>query len=141
MRVGGRSATAVDESLREVGTVQVFSRFDLVAHTVTIGLASRGLTAARAGRRAGVGADLRPGDVAVLIDDLDGEAAVRWACDLVQHQGVPWLVLTAAPPGPVWDALLRSGADTAILPSTTSLDEVEAALVVLLRGSERVVRC
>jgi DNA-binding NarL/FixJ family response regulator len=119
----------------------VFSSFDLVAHTVATGLASRGLTAVQAGGPDGLvtpaaaAAELRPGDVGVLIDDLNAYAALRWACGLVAQDGASWLVLTAAPPGPIWGALLQSGA-TAILPCTTSLDDVEAALAELFEGGE-----
>ena len=100
MHVGERAAPSTDRdtSQRQARTVRVFSSFDLVAHTVATGLASRGLTAVQAG-------------------------------------GPDGLVTPAAPPGPIWGALLQSGA-TAILPCTTSLDDVEAALAELFEGGE-----
>jgi DNA-binding NarL/FixJ family response regulator len=126
----------------EPATVHVFSRFDLIAQTVAAGLTSRGL---RAHRAECLGTYVEPlsappdearaEDVAVLIDDLEGYAALRWACGLVGQGPAPWLVLTAAPPGPIWGALLQAGA-CAVLPSSTSLEEVERATLRLFRGED-----
>ena len=123
-------------------TVHVFSRFALIAQTVAAGLASRGLQVQRAEcpgpavqPLSTAAVPTRSGDVAVLIDDLAGYAALRWACGLVAHGTAPWLVLTAAPPGPIWGALLQGGA-RAVLPSATSLEQVETAVVAVLRAED-----
>jgi RNA polymerase sigma factor (sigma-70 family) len=48
-------------------------------------------------------------DVALLMSDLDRVELVRGAQTLIEGLNVPWLVLTGAPPGPVWGALYERG--------------------------------
>jgi DNA-binding NarL/FixJ family response regulator len=50
-----------------------------------------------------------PPDVALLMSDLDRVELVRGAQTLIEGLNVPWLVLTGAPPGPVWGALYERG--------------------------------
>ena len=66
-------------------------------------------------------------DVGLLISELDRPARIHAARLVVQSLKVPWLVLTGAPSGPLWGAVLESGA-TLILPTTTTLDEVTVLL-------------
>lgn len=112
----------------------------LVAEAVRAALASRDLQAAvlawpRASAAHGVGAseadgalvsvgDLpRPPDAILLICDLESASLVRQAQMVASLWAVRRILLTGAPPGPVWGALLAYGVDV-VMPTSTSIDEL-----------------
>jgi DNA-binding NarL/FixJ family response regulator len=120
-------------------SVAVASEQALVADAVRASLASRDFqaTALRwpgeqlTGRRRPT---TREGqDVGLLISDLDRWPRLRAASLLVARVPVPWVVLTAAPYGPMWGAMLESGA-CLVLPSTTGFDEICAVVAEVARG-------
>ncbi len=72
-------------------------------------------------------------DVGLLITDVDGWLRLRTARSLIARVPLPWVVLTAAPHGPLWGALLDAGARV-VLPSSTGLRAVRRVLVGVSRG-------
>lgn len=76
-------------------------------------------------------------DVGLLMSDLAPAPRLSEAEHCVTASDLPWLLLTGAPPGPLWGALLDAGV-AAILPSSASLDEVVEALEKLLHGETLV---
>ena len=119
--------------------VAVASDQALVAEAVRAALASRDF-AAFALRWPGEQALPRPRrgpmmapDVALLISDLDRWARIRAASLLLSRVATRWVVLTAAPSGPLWGAVIEAGA-SAVLPSDTSLDEVGEMVRRVARG-------
>lgn len=67
------------------------------------------------------------GDVVLALDELDSRTAVDSLCAFVRSSEIPVLVLAGRPEGAAWGGLLDAGA-AEVLPSGTSLDEVERAL-------------
>lgn len=72
-------------------------------------------------------------DVALLISDLDRWGRIRAASLLLSRVATRWVVLTAAPSGPMWGAVIEAGA-SAVVPSNTSLDEVGEVVRQVARG-------
>jgi DNA-binding NarL/FixJ family response regulator len=119
---------------RRQGTLSVVVAADeiLVAESVLFALSERahdamvlrwpGPSPARPGQPTGP----RP-DVGLLISELDRPSRIHSARKVIASQDVPWVVLTSAPRGPTWGAVLETGA-TLILPTTTTLDELSALL-------------
>lgn len=120
-------------------SVAVASEQALVADAVRASLGSRDLRAATlrwpgeqsAGPRRS--APREPYDVGLLISDLDRWPRLRAASLLLSRVQLPWVVLTAAPKGPMWGAVLEAGART-VLPSSTGFDEVCEVVVGVARG-------
>jgi DNA-binding NarL/FixJ family response regulator len=73
-------------------------------------------------------------DVGLLISDVDSWLRLRTARSLITRVPLPWVVLTAAPHGPMWGALLDAGA-RAVLPSTSGFKAVRKVLVGVARGT------
>lgn len=67
------------------------------------------------------------GDVVLALDELDSRAAVDSLCAFVRSSEIPVLVLAGRPEGAAWGGILDAGA-AEVMPSATSLDEVERAL-------------
>jgi DNA-binding NarL/FixJ family response regulator len=72
-------------------------------------------------------------DAGLLMCELEPERSVETARALVELLPVQWLLLTGTPPGAGWGAMIEVGIDT-ILPSSTTLDELVAALEGLPDG-------
>ena len=119
--------------------VGVASEQALVAEAVRASLAGRGLAATvirwpgeqpPAPRRTTMGE--RP-HVGLLISDLDRTPRLRAASLLLSRVALPWVVLTSAPPGPMWGAVLEAGA-CRVLPSSTGLEDVCDVVAALMSG-------
>ncbi|MFT4287701.1 helix-turn-helix transcriptional regulator [Nocardioides sp.] len=76
-------------------------------------------------------------DVGLLISDLDRWARIRSASLLLSRVATRWLVLTSAPPGPLWGAVIEAGA-AAVVPSDTGLDEVGEMVRQVARGERAI---
>jgi DNA-binding NarL/FixJ family response regulator len=74
-------------------------------------------------------------DVGLLVSDLDRPARVRAATLLLGRVPIPWIVLTAAPRGPMWGAVLDAGARL-VLPSCTGFQQVCDAVLSVVSGRE-----
>jgi DNA-binding NarL/FixJ family response regulator len=72
-------------------------------------------------------------DLALMLCDFTGTTQVDAARLLVAQVDVPWVVLTGAPPGPAWGAVLDSGAET-VMPTTTTLEMLTGVLEGMIRG-------
>jgi DNA-binding NarL/FixJ family response regulator len=72
-------------------------------------------------------------EVGLLISDLDRWPRLRAASLLLTRVPLPWVVLTAAPRGPMWGAVLEAGARH-VLPSSTGFDEVCEVVEGVARG-------
>ncbi|MEI7054443.1 LuxR C-terminal-related transcriptional regulator [Nocardioides sp. CCNWLW239] len=74
-------------------------------------------------------ADLLRGDPAtwLMVSDLDGWAQLDQVCALVRGVSLPGVVLTTAPRGGLWGALLEVGA-VEVLAADADSDTIEAAL-------------
>ena len=68
-----------------------------------------------------------PPDVGLLISDLDRWARIRAASFLIAAVPTRWIVITGAPRGPHWGAMLEAGART-VLSSSAGLSEIEATV-------------
>ncbi len=121
--------------------VVLASELSLVAEAVGVGLASRGFEAALLPwsgedhlQAAGDPIPRSGEDVGLLISDLNSWPRVRAALLLITQVRLPWLVLTSAPRGPMWGAVLDAGAGL-VLPSNTRLETVCKAVVKAARGT------
>lgn len=118
--------------------IAVASDQSLVAEAVRTALMSRGFAASvvawPSSKKAASsnGAPLRA-DAGLLLCDLEPAPRLREARSVVGQAEMPWLLLTSAVRGPLWGALLDRGVD-AVLSSSTTLDEVVAALDDLMDG-------
>jgi hypothetical protein len=110
-------------------SVVITSELDMVAEAVAVGLAHRGFAATRMrwpteqrkpGRLAAASAGQRGG---LLISDFDTWERLQAAWLLITRAPLRWVVLTRAPRGPTWGAVLEAGA-CLVLPSTTGLEAV-----------------
>ncbi len=125
---------------RRGSTVVVAGEQSLVADAVRAALTTRGHAVRpvnwpvngvlAAPRGDGTGG---PADVGLLISDLD-----RWsrvcAADLVLRRiETRWVVITTAPRGAAWGAVLDAGALT-VLPAATGLDETNRVLAAVASG-------
>lgn len=111
----------------------------LVAEVVCIGLLARGLLVVRipwADPPAERGAPGQmPGSMpglALMLCDLEPES-VAVARSLVGAHPARWLLVTSAPRGPLWGAMLDVGVD-GILEGGTTLAELADAISALLNG-------
>ncbi len=135
--------------------VLVASSLPLVSDTVQAALVSRGFEthvlrlaapAAASGRPSGsedarvVMAGVRSfgADAGVLISDLTTVDQVRHARAFLAAADVPWLLLTATPPGPLWGAAIEAGA-VAVIPGDSTLAEVEETLRRVVGGEQPMV--
>ena len=120
-----------------VGVVLILSPLLLISQAVAAALRDRGLDAEAAAWAAGVHRathDLTESDVVVLFDDLEDRDSVLATQSLVTQSSAQFLVLTHRPEGAAWGAMLASGA-AAVMPTDSSLVEMEAALALLRAGS------
>jgi DNA-binding NarL/FixJ family response regulator len=110
----------------------------LVADAVRASLASRDFRASTL-RWPGEPGHRRPmpresHDVGLLLSDLDRWPRLRAASLMIGRFAVPWVVLTEAPEGPMWGAVLDAGARI-VLPSSTGFDAVCKVVVRVASGS------
>src|SRR3954468_20515399 len=130
------SRSTPSERLRVV----LASDLSLVEEAVRAGLADHGfetITSPRADPQSGgiLGPARHSGyDVGLLINDLDNWSRLRAALLVISGATLPWVVLTAAPRGPIWGAVLNAGAHV-VLPSSTGLKTVSKVVVQAARGS------
>jgi two-component system nitrate/nitrite response regulator NarL len=120
--------------------VVIASELALVAEVVRAGLTGRDFEATTL-RWPG---ELQPGvpgsppragqHVGLLISDLDSWPRLRATWLLMAQVRLPWVVLTTAPYGPMWGAVLEAGARV-VLPSSTRLVAVCDVVVGAARGS------
>jgi RNA polymerase sigma factor (sigma-70 family) len=124
--------------------IAVTSDRSLVAEAVRAALSSRGFDAfvlawTSTGRP--VPAPRRPGGLpaegGLMLCDFEPAGRLREARALARGVDLPWLLLTATAPGPLWGALLDAGV-RGVLPSSTTLDAVARALEDLADGRELV---
>jgi DNA-binding NarL/FixJ family response regulator len=121
--------------------VAVASEQSLVGDSVQAALDERGLETVRVAWPS----PLRPGrptrptpgarpvdaapslDVGLLLSELDSPLALEQARAVLRRAPARWLVLTGAPRGSAWGAVLDAGAHE-VVPSELTLDEIEEAL-------------
>lgn len=112
-------------------TLAVASDHALVAAAVRSALADRGFTATTMDwHRTGAPPPAAPPEgceMGLLLSDLDRPSRIRAAVGLIAETDLPWVVLTGAPRGPVWGAVLAAGART-MLPTAAGIDEVSTVL-------------
>lgn len=120
-----------------VGVVLILSPLLLISQAVGAALRDRGLEAEAAAWAAGVHRathDLTEADVVVLFDDLEDRDSVLATQALITQSSAQFLVMTHRAEGAAWGAMLASGA-AGVMPTESSLVEVEAALALLRAGS------
>lgn len=96
---------------------------------VRVVLDERGITVTATAATGAKPAALLRGDPAtwLLVTDLDGWAQLDQVCALVRGVHLPGVVLTTAPRGGLWGALLEAGA-VEVLAADSDSDTIEAAL-------------
>lgn len=111
----------------------------LVAEVVCVGLVARGLLVVRIPWADPGAAHCVPGQkpgwtpgLALMLCDLEPES-VAMARSLVGAHPARWLLVTSAPRGPLWGAMLDVGVD-GILEGGTTLAELADAISALLSG-------
>ena len=72
-------------------------------------------------------------DVGLMLSDLQPRRRLAEAQRRLRATRIPWLVLTGAPPGPLWGAMLESGA-AGVQRSSATLDEVTLMIDRVLAG-------
>jgi DNA-binding NarL/FixJ family response regulator len=80
---------------------------------------------------------VRPDDLVLLLDDVDGPGDLRRARERVATCPARCIVLTSAPTGMIWVALMSSGAE-AVLSSQVSLDDLVETIQHVLAGDDVV---
>lgn len=116
--------------------IAVASEQSLVAEAVKAALLSRGFDTGTV--RWPGSATLRRAtsrltyDAGLLISELDRISRLRAAMLVAERLPIRWAVLTSAPRGPLWGAVLAAGASI-VLPSETPLADVVSTLDVLSR--------
>jgi DNA-binding NarL/FixJ family response regulator len=122
-------------------SVAVASDQSLVTESVRAALSGRGLEVAALpwpGRSDAPPPSVpEPFDVGLLMSDLDRWPRVSSARALIADVSAPWVVLTSAPEGPLWGAVLEAGA-TLVMPATVGLGEVTRVLPDVARGRASV---
>lgn len=68
-----------------------------------------------------------PADAGVLLCDLQPPPRLTRVCAVLRRWALPWLVLTGAPRGALWGAVLEAGA-AGVLRHTCSLDDLRDAV-------------
>lgn len=146
--VASRSAQCPDQILQQTPKepdpspvrLLVASELPLVAEAIRAALGGRGFLAmALHLRRGGVFAAQKRAvrhfapDLLLVATELARPQRLGDVQALVREVGVPSLVLTEREAGPLWGAMLDSGA-AAVMPTSAALDEVEAALRGVLAG-------
>lgn len=124
------------ESMAPAGVVLVLSRLLLVSQAVGAALRDRGIEAEASAWAVGVQRatqDLHEDDVVLLFDDLEDRDSVLATQALITRSLPQFVVLTHRPEGAAWGAMLASGA-AAVMPTDSSLVEVEAALIQVRAG-------
>lgn len=114
-------------------TAAVTSDQALVAEAIGTALSSRGIdplylrwpgsVAVQPRRRRAA----QTAQVGILVSELDRWVRIRAARLLLERVTTSWVVLTQAPRGPAWGAVLEAGA-LLVLPGTTSLDDLSDRL-------------
>ncbi len=119
--------------------VAIASDQALVSEAVRTALSGRGFSSftvrwpgEQALPRARRGATPVP-DVALLVSDLDRWSRLRAASLLLSRVATRWVVLTGAPLGPLWGAVIEAGATT-VVPSDTTLNEIAEVIRRVARG-------
>lgn len=79
--------------------------------------------------------DDRPPEVLVIVCEDADQAAVEGVRRAAGRYGGRCLVVSGARPGPLWGGFLDAGA-AAVLPASTSIDELLEAVETLARGDE-----
>jgi len=125
------------------GAVLVTSEQSLVAEAVAAALTRRGTPATPLAwptdPRAGGHLPGQPsGLVGLLVSDLDSWTSLRMTWRLIAGEPFAWVVVTAAPEGPMWGAALDAGA-RAVLPSGCGLRSVGRALADAADGAPATV--
>jgi RNA polymerase sigma factor (sigma-70 family) len=120
--------------------VAVAADQSLVAEAVRTALQSRGLHTIRIAwsrhRRPPAAGELAAGvaDAGLVLCDLANTESLRVARMLVAaHADMPQLVVTPAPPGPLWGSMLDLGVE-AVLSNAVTLDQVVDALTQVMAG-------
>lgn len=80
---------------------------------------------------------VRPDDLVLLLDDVDGPGDLRRARERVATCPARCIVLTSAPTGMIWVALMSSGAE-AVLSSQVSIDDLVETIQHVLAGDDVV---
>lgn len=114
--------------------VRLVAPLTLLSQAVAAALRSRGVDVEesprlRGGRRGRAARAGEPG-LLLLLDDLSTAESVQRALELISSGRWRVLVLTGRPRGRYWGAMLAAGA-AGVMSSSSSLDDVEAALVAL----------
>jgi DNA-binding NarL/FixJ family response regulator len=128
------------ESVAPAGVVLILCRLLLISQAVGAALRGRGLDAEAAAWAVGVHRateELGESDVVLLFDDLDDRDSVLAMQGLITHSSAQFLVLTHRPEGAAWGAMLAAGA-AAVMPTESSLAEVDAALAVVREGGSPI---
>lgn len=117
--------------------IVVASSLPLVADTVEAALSSRGFQTCVLQREVDVlGISRFRPEAGVLLSDIASAAQLQEARQfLASGGGVPWLLLSGAPAGPIWGAAIEAGA-VGVFPSGSSLEEVDDVLRRLAAGQE-----
>jgi DNA-binding NarL/FixJ family response regulator len=76
-------------------------------------------------------------DVALMVSDFDRPARIRSAVQLILEVPGSWVVLTGAPRGPLWGALLDMGS-VHVAPATMGLQEVSEILLAVADGRSMI---
>lgn len=140
------SASGVEQSTTApplgVGPVIVLSRLELVSETVAAGLRGRGVDAVDFGWVSGFHYALHhltESDTVLLLDDLVHREAAHAAHQLISGSRARIVVMTDCSEDAAWGALIASGA-VAVIPTRTSLREVDAALGAIRRGDSPMTK-
>ncbi len=124
---------------REAGVrLIITSDHGLIAEAVGAALESRGCQAVRIPWTSSGHEHVEPPSAVRAVTglamcDLTPARRLREARAMVASVPVPWLLLTSAPRGPLWGALMESGVRS-VLPSGTTLDEVVTELRAVADG-------
>ena len=130
-------------SMPALPSVVITSELVMVAEAVAASLAHRGFVATtmrwptekrKPGRQAAAPLGQQGG---LLICDFDSWERLRAAWLLISRAPLRWVVLTQAPKGPTWGAVLDAGA-CLVLPSTTGLEAVCRAVDGAASGTVRM---
>ncbi len=118
----------------------VTSDLALLAGTVAAALSGQGFTV-RVATWPAAAQDVEPAapaeeapDLGLALCDLTRPTSLDTARLLVARRPPPWLVLTDAPPGPLWGAVVEAGA-ALVLSSSTSVADTATAVRQVVAGA------
>jgi DNA-binding NarL/FixJ family response regulator len=117
----------------------VVSELRLVAESVAVALSVRGVETVStpwppaSEPRSRCGTDGHQADVGLVLSELADAASVHKVRSVIRWLPVPWVVVTSAPRGAAWGAVLEIGADT-VLSDSTTLDDLADTLVDVRQG-------